>query len=60
MLFRSLEIEVLVELLAKAGLFDKKRLQWPNQQLTNAIAEAWNNIRAEETKPTETKEKNGS
>ena len=59
-LYSRNQIEVLVELLAKAGLFDKKRLQWPNQQLTNAIAEAWNNIRAEETKPTETKEKNGS
>ena len=55
-LYSRRQIEVLVELLSKAGLFDKKRLQWPNQQLTSAIAEAWTNIRAQETKPTETKE----
>jgi len=33
-----------------------KRIQWPNQQLTNAIAEAWKNIQVEDSKTTETKE----
>jgi len=39
-----------------AGVLHVKRIQWPNQQLTNAIAEAWKNIQVEDSKTTETKE----
>ncbi len=41
-------IEVAVAMFGKAGLLNVKRIQWPNQELTSAIAEAWENIRANE------------
>lgn len=44
-------IETLVEKLDKAGLLSVKRIDWPDyRQLSNEIAEAWNQIRANETK----------
>jgi hypothetical protein len=43
-------VESFVELLGKAGLLDVKRIEWPqHRKLSNEIAEAWNNIRANET-----------
>jgi hypothetical protein len=49
-------IEAAVELFGKHGLLNVKRIEWSNhQQLSADIAEAWNNIRAQETKTTETK-----
>jgi len=47
-LYSRAQIEAIVELFGKAGLLDKTRIQWPNQQLTNAIAEAWENIKSAE------------
>lgn len=41
-------IEIAVSIFSKAGLLNAKRIQWPNQKLTSAIAEAWENIRATE------------
>lgn len=41
-------IEVAVTIFSKAGLLSVKRIQWPNQELTSAIAEAWEKIRATE------------
>ena len=49
-LYSRAQIDVAVELFGKAGFLNKTRIQWPNEQLTDAIAEAWSNIRAEETK----------
>jgi len=49
-LYSRAQIDVAVELFGKAGFLNKTRIQWPNQQLTDAVAEAWSNIRAEETK----------
>jgi hypothetical protein len=47
-LYSRAQIEKAVELFAKAGIMDKTRIQWPNQQLTNAIAEAWDSIKSAE------------
>ena len=47
-LYSRAQIDAIVELFGKAGLLDKTRIQWPNQQLTNAIAEAWQNIKSAE------------
>jgi len=47
-LYSRAQIEKAVELFGKAGLLDKTRIQWPNQQLTNAIAEAWDSIKSAE------------
>ena len=47
-LYSRAQIEAAVELFGKAGYLDKTRVQWPNQQLTNAIAEAWNSIKSAE------------
>lgn len=52
-LYSRPQVNVVVELFGKAGLLDKTRLNWPNQKLTNAIAEAWIELRAQETKTTE-------
>lgn len=49
-LYSRAQIDVAVELFGKAGALDKTRIKWPNQKLTDAIAEAWSNIRVEETK----------
>ena len=49
-LYSRSQIDAAVELFGKAGALDKTRIKWPNQQLTDAIAEAWSNLRAEETK----------
>jgi hypothetical protein len=49
-LYSRSQIDVAVELFGKAGFLNKTRIQWPNKQLTDAITEAWSNIRAEETK----------
>jgi hypothetical protein len=44
-------VERLIELLGKAGLLNEKRIEWPeHRKLSNEIAEAWNQIRADETK----------
>jgi hypothetical protein len=44
-------IEIVIELFEKAGLIYIKRIEWAeNKQLTNEIAEAWDKIRATETK----------
>jgi len=44
-------IEIVIELFGKAGLIYIKRIEWAeNKQLTNEIAEAWDKIRATETK----------
>jgi hypothetical protein len=46
-------IETVIELFGKAGLLHIKRIEWAeHRQLTNEIAEAWENIRATETKLT--------
>jgi len=43
-------IETFVELLDKAGLLYTKRIEWPDHRnLSKEIAEAWTNIRANET-----------
>jgi hypothetical protein len=49
-LYSRAQIDVTVKLFEKAGALGITRLKWPNEQLTDAIAEAWSNIRAEETK----------
>jgi hypothetical protein len=44
-------VESLVEILGKAGLLQLKRIEWPlHQQISLDIAEAWSDIRANETK----------
>lgn len=44
-------IEIVIELFGKAGLLYIKRIEWAeNKQLTNDIADAWDKIRATETK----------
>ncbi len=55
-LYSKAQIDSVVELFKVAGVLHVKRIQWPNQQLTNAIAEAWKNIQVEDSKTTETKE----
>jgi hypothetical protein len=49
-LYSRAQIEEAVRLFALAGVLDKTRISWPNQKLTDAISEAWNTIRAAETK----------
>jgi hypothetical protein len=44
-------VEKVVELFGKSGLLYIKRIDWSlHRQLSNEIAEAWSNLRAEETK----------
>lgn len=50
-LYSRAMVEKVVELFSSAGLLHIKRIEWPlHRQLSNEIAEAWNNIRAIETK----------
>ena len=50
-LYSRAMVESLVEILGKAGLLQLKRIEWPlHQQISLDIAEAWSNIRANETK----------
>jgi hypothetical protein len=50
-LYSRAMVEKTIELFASAGLLHIKRIEWPlHRQLSNEIAEAWNNIRANETK----------
>jgi len=50
-LYSRAMIEKLVDILRSAGLLEVKRIEWSvHRQLSNEIAEAWSNIRAEETK----------
>lgn len=50
-LYSRAMVEKAVELFDKAGLLYVKRIDWDsNRQLSTEIAEAWNEIRAEETK----------
>jgi hypothetical protein len=50
-LYSRAMVEKMVELLGTAGLLHTKRINWPIHRLLSLeIAEAWNNIRAEETK----------
>jgi len=50
-LYSRAMVEKVVELFAKAGLLYVKRIDWSlHRQLSNEIAEAWNKLRAEETK----------
>jgi hypothetical protein len=44
-------IETVIELFGKAGLLHIKRIEWTeHRKLSNEIAEAWETIRATETK----------
>jgi hypothetical protein len=44
-------IETVIEMFGKAGLLHIKRIEWTeHRHLTNEIAEAWDKIRATETK----------
>lgn len=47
-LYSRAQIQKLVEIFGKAGYLDKDRINWPDQQLTNAIAEAWTSIKKTE------------
>ena len=50
-LYSRAMVEKVVELFGKFGLLYVKRIDWDtNRQLSNEIAEAWSQIRAEETK----------
>lgn len=50
-LYSRAMVEKVVELFTRTGLLYVKRIDWPlHRQLSNEIAEAWNQIRAEETK----------
>jgi len=50
-LYSRAMVEKLIELFDSAGLLYIKRIEWSlHRQLTNEIAEAWNQIRANETK----------
>ena len=50
-LYSRAMVESLVDIFAKTGLMETKRIEWSmHQQLPNEIAEAWNQIRANETK----------
>jgi hypothetical protein len=50
-LYSRAMVEKVVELFDKAGLLYIKRIDWEaNRKLSNEIAEAWSQIRAEETK----------
>lgn len=50
-LYSRAMVETLVEIFSRNGLMDTKRIEWSmHRQLPHEIAEAWNQIRAEETK----------
>lgn len=50
-LYSRAMVEKVVELFTRAGLIYVKRIDWEsNRKLSNEIAEAWSQIRAEETK----------
>lgn len=50
-LYSRAMVEALVDIFAKAGLMETKRIEWSmHRQLPQEIAEAWNQIRANETK----------
>jgi len=50
-LYSRAMVEKTVELFHSAGLLHTKRIEWSlHRQLSNEIAEAWNNLRASETK----------
>lgn len=49
-LYSRAQIDVAVKLFEEAGALGITRLKWPNKQLTDAVEEAWSNIRAEEIK----------
>ena len=50
-LYSKAMVEITVELFTKAGLLDSDRIDWnTHRNLTDKIAEAWETIRAEETK----------
>ncbi len=51
-LYSRAMVEAVIRLFDSAGLLNIKRIEWSaHRQLSNEIAEAWNNIRANETKP---------
>ena len=50
-LYSRAMIEAVIELFRSAGILEVKRIDWSqHRQLSNGIAEAWSNIRADETK----------
>jgi hypothetical protein len=50
-LYSRAMVEKVIELFLLAGLLDVKRIDWSlHRQLSNEIAEAWNQIRADENK----------
>ena len=50
-LYSRAMVEKVLELFASAGLLEVKRIEWSlHRQLSNEIAEAWSQIRANETK----------
>ena len=50
-LYSRAMVDKVLELFGKAGLLYVKRIDWPtHRQLSNEIAEAWGQIRADETK----------
>jgi DNA-binding transcriptional MerR regulator len=50
-LYSRAMVEKVIELFSTAGLLEIKRINWSeHKQLSNKIAEAWNQIRAEENK----------
>ena len=50
-LYSRAMIEAVIDLFDKAGILEIKRIDWSqHQHLSNEIAEAWSNIRADETK----------
>lgn len=55
-LYSRAQIEAVVDLFGKSGVLHVKRIDWPNQQLTTAIADTWKRIQVEDAKTNETKE----
>ena len=50
-LYSRAMIETVIDLFRSAGILEVKRIDWSqHRQLSNEIAEAWSNIRADETK----------
>jgi hypothetical protein len=47
-LYSRAQIQAVVDLFEKAGYLELNRIEWPDQQLTNAIAEAWDAIKRAE------------
>lgn len=47
-LYSRAQIQAAVDLFEKAGYLELNRIEWPDQQLTNAIAEAWDTIKRSE------------